>query len=52
MNLVLSGGSMPKTMTDRLVAALNALPAGTTDLDRVRTAVYLTVSSPEGAIQK
>ncbi len=52
LNLVLSGGSMPKTMSDRLVTAMNALPTSTADLQRVQTAVYLTISSPEAAIQK
>ena len=52
MNLVLSGGTMPKTMTDLIVSALTRMPASTTDLDKVRSALYLTVSSPEGSIQK
>lgn len=52
MNLVFSTGSMPKAMIDRIVAALNAMPANTSDTDRVRSAIYLTVTSAEGAVQK
>ena len=52
MNLVLSGGTMPKTMTDLIVSAVTRMPASTSDLDKVRSALYLTVSSPEGSIQK
>ena len=52
MNLVLSGGTMPKSMTDLIVAAITRMPASTSDLDKVRSALYLTVSSPEGSIQK
>ena len=52
VNLVLSAGSMPKSMVDRIVAALNAMPANTSDTDRVRSAIYLAVSSAEGAVQK
>jgi uncharacterized protein (DUF1800 family) len=57
-NLVLAGGSLPKPITDRLVAAITAMPASTSttyttnDLERVRSAFYLTVSIPQGAIQK
>ncbi len=57
-NLVLAAGALPKAVTDRFVATLTAMPAGTgtaysgSDLERVRSAVYLTVSVPQGAIQK
>ena len=57
-NLVRAGGSLPKAITDRLVAAITAMPASTSatyttnDLERVRSAFYLTVSIPQGAIQK
>lgn len=53
-NLVLAGGGLPKTITDRIVAAITAMPNNTaaTDLERVRSAIYLTVSVPQGAIQK
>ena len=52
MNLVLSGSSMPPSMITRIVTALNAMPTSTSDTDRIRSAIYLTVSSPEGSIQK
>jgi uncharacterized protein (DUF1800 family) len=54
VNLVLAGGGLPKAITDRFVAAIAAMPNNTaaTDLERVRSAIYLTVSVPQGAIQK
>ena len=57
-NLILAAGSLPKATTDRLVAAITALPLGTgtataaADIERVRSALYLTVTIPQGAIQK
>ncbi|MBL9201206.1 MAG: DUF1800 family protein [Opitutaceae bacterium] len=57
-NLVLAAGSLPKAVTDRFVAAITAMPNstaatfGATDLERVRSAIYLTISVPQGAIQK
>ena len=58
-NLILAAGSLPKAVTDRLVAAITAMPAGTTttinaaaDIERVRSAIYLTASVPQGAVQK
>ncbi len=51
-NLVLAGGAMTKADTDLLVAALNRMPASTSDLDRVRSVLYLVVSAPEASIQK
>jgi len=61
MNLVLAGGGISKTTTDRIVTAISAMPVGTVatptmtsgaDVERVRSAIYLTVSVPQGAIQK
>ncbi|HRE08104.1 MAG TPA: DUF1800 family protein [Opitutaceae bacterium] len=54
MNLTLASGSMPKATTDRIVAAITAMPAATdaNRLERVRSAIYLTLISPNGAIQK
>jgi uncharacterized protein (DUF1800 family) len=57
MNLVLAQGSLPKATTDRLVAAITAMPVGTAtntapDLERVRSTIYLTVTVPPGAVQK
>lgn len=57
-NLVLAAGALPKAVTDRFVASITAMPNSTaaafggTDLERVRSAIYLTVSVPQGAIQK
>ena len=57
-NLVLAAGALPKAVTDRFVASITAMPAGTgttygaADLERVRSIIYLTVSVPQGAIQK
>jgi uncharacterized protein (DUF1800 family) len=53
-NLVLAGGGLPKAISDRIVAAISAMPNNTasSDLERVRSAIYLTVAAPQGAIQK
>jgi uncharacterized protein (DUF1800 family) len=57
-NLVLAGGALSKSITDRIVTAITALPGSTTatyttnDLERVRSAFYLTVTVPQGATQK
>ena len=57
LNLLLAGGAMPKAASDRMVAAITAMPAGTAtntanDLERVRSAIYLALTAPSGAIQK
>ena len=57
VNLLLAAGAVPKRDSDRMVAAINAMPAGTAtstaaDLERVRSAIYLAITSPHGAIQK
>jgi uncharacterized protein (DUF1800 family) len=57
LNLLLAGGAMPKAASDRMVAAITAMPAGTAtstanDLERVRSAIYLVVTAQYGAIQK
>ena len=51
-NLVLAGGTMTKADTELVVSALTRMPASTSDLERVRSALYLVVSSPEGSVQK
>jgi hypothetical protein len=51
-NLVLAGGTMARSDTELIVSALTRMPASTSDLERVRSALYLVVSSPEGSIQK
>jgi uncharacterized protein (DUF1800 family) len=57
VNLLVASGSVPKTTSDRMVAAITAMPAGTAtstanDLERVRSAIYLAITAPYGAIQK
>lgn len=57
ISLLLTAGSMPAAAFDRVVTAVSALPAGNgtasaNDIERVRTALYLVLSSPHGAIQK
>jgi DNA-binding transcriptional regulator YbjK len=57
-NLVLAAGGLPKAVTDRFVTAISAMPTSTAttyggnELERVRSALYLTISVPQGAIQK
>jgi uncharacterized protein (DUF1800 family) len=51
-NLVLAGGTMARSDTELIVSALTRMPASTSDLERVRSALYLVVTSPEGSIQK
>jgi uncharacterized protein (DUF1800 family) len=54
LSLNLAAGALPKATTDRIVQAITAMPAtnDATRLERVRSAAYLIVSSPAGAIQK
>ncbi|MBI5693224.1 MAG: DUF1800 family protein [Verrucomicrobia bacterium] len=59
LGLILTGGSLPAAASDRIVSAISALPvstAGSTntaaDLERVRSAIYLVLTSPHGAVQK
>jgi uncharacterized protein (DUF1800 family) len=61
VNTILAGGSLSKTTTDRLTTLIGALPVTTTgtpsitngnDVERVRTAIYLTISTQQGAVQK
>jgi hypothetical protein len=52
LNTQFCGGTMPTAMRARIISGLNAMPAATTDLERVRSALYLVLSSPESAIQK
>ncbi|WP_414661300.1 DUF1800 family protein [Horticoccus sp. 23ND18S-11] len=57
LNLLLASGAMPKSAADRIAAAVAAMPAGTAtntanDLERVRSAIYLTLTSQYGAVQK
>ena len=57
LSLLLTGGMMPAAARERVVAAVNGLPAGTgtatsNDIERVRSALYLVLTSPHGAVQK
>jgi uncharacterized protein (DUF1800 family) len=52
VSLLLTAGGMPSAVSTRIVSTLNALPNGTPALEKVRMAVYLTLTSPTGAIQK
>ncbi len=53
-NLLLAGGMLPAPIVDRITKAIGALAVGTTafDTERVRSAIYLTVTVPQGAVQK
>jgi len=52
MNLIMCGGTMPKAETDLIVSALSRMPTATADLEKVRSALYLVVTSSEGSVQK
>ncbi len=57
-NLILASGSLPKAVTDQMVASIGAMPNGTgstytsNDIERARSAIYLVSSVPPGAVQK
>jgi uncharacterized protein (DUF1800 family) len=51
LDLVFCGKEMSEKSRDRIKTALAALPPATTDLDRVRCALELTISSPDAVIQ-
>ena len=57
MNLLLCAGQLPPELCQRMVAALNATPlspSSATDkkLDRVASAVLLTMAAPQYLVQK
>ncbi len=61
VNTILAAGSLSKATTDRMTTLIAALPATTTgtpsitnanDLEHVRSAIYLTISTQQGATQK
>lgn len=52
LNLVLCGGSMPTAIRDRIATALTSMPAATTDTEKYRSAIYLTLSTQSSAVQK
>jgi len=54
LSLILAGGTLPSAATAHVVTAINAIPA-TTDANRIerwRSAVYLILTTPAGAVQK
>ena len=56
-SLLLTGGTMNKQTMDIIVSAISSMPAGTAtstanDIERIRSAIYLIMTSPQGAIQK
>jgi uncharacterized protein (DUF1800 family) len=52
LNTVLCAGTMPAATKTRITAALAAMAASATALDRVNTALLLTLTSPTAAVQK
>ncbi len=54
VNLLLAGGALPKNATDRIAAAVTSMATNSTaaDTERVRAAIYLTLTSPHAAVQK
>ena len=52
MNLIFCGGTMTQADTNLIVSALTRMPSATTDLEKVRSALYLVATSPEGSVQK
>ncbi|MDB6168538.1 MAG: hypothetical protein JWM88_1402 [Verrucomicrobia bacterium] len=52
LNAVLGAGTLPPAARDRILAALAALPAGTTALERAQTAILLVATSPAGSVQQ
>jgi hypothetical protein len=54
LNRRLTNGAMGAATRDEIISAVNALPSGTAaqNLARVRTAILMTVASPEYIVQK
>jgi uncharacterized protein (DUF1800 family) len=55
-NLVLAGGGMSQAAKDRIIAALANMPNPNNNtsnsIERVRSTIYLTLTVPQGAVQK
>jgi uncharacterized protein (DUF1800 family) len=51
LNLLLAAGAMTKPAVDRIVSAVSSVSANATT-DRVRLAIYLTMTAPQTAVQK
>ncbi|MDO8541528.1 MAG: DUF1800 family protein [Opitutaceae bacterium] len=54
LNLLFCAGAMSAATNNRIVTALEAMPATSMadDIERVHAAIYLVVNSPDGAIQQ
>jgi uncharacterized protein (DUF1800 family) len=52
LNLLLAGGGLSSAARTRVITAVDAMPAGTTVTERIRSAAYLVFTTPEGAIQQ
>lgn len=55
LNLLLTSGSMSAYEANQLAAAIDRMPAATSDanrLERYRSAVYVMLTTPRGAVQK
>ena len=57
LNLLLTSNSLSPAAIDRVSTAISAMPFDTgtnttNDLERVRSAIYLILTSPQGVIQK
>ncbi len=52
LSTVLTANSLSATAKARITTALTALPASTSTLDRVNTAILLVLTSPNAAVQK
>lgn len=52
LSLLLAGGGLSPASRTRIVSTLTAMPSSTTDVERVRSAAYLVLVSPEGATQQ
>ncbi len=52
LNLLMTAGQMTAATRTRITTTLSALPAATTALERVQTAVLLVATSPDGASQR
>jgi uncharacterized protein (DUF1800 family) len=52
LGAVLCAGNLPQATKDRITTAISSLPSSATSLDKVQTAVLLTLTSPTAAVQK
>lgn len=52
LNLFFCANQMSESTRTRIVSLLQSLPATTTPTERVRSAIYLVIMSPDGAMQR